>query len=339
MRRCRRAPQRTSGFQRRMHAAARLLRTVGIAAPDRPGAAQCLVAQPKLGLGVFSGSGVAGQPVGYYGPQQVRDARVVGAGGTLQRLLQRGVEPPTIHLVVGHALQCSAPHGAKQSTGNRSTRLPGAVTFRSNPMRIYVTSIIEQGTHEQLLQAGSHYAELYNAYFRSPANASTFDRRDGTPPEPGPHPDRTAQPSCGSAGITGSDASAVRIVKPKRLKRGGRVAAVSLSWGGPGAFPHRYAAGKRQFEQEFGVAVTETAHARREPDWLARNPRARADDLMAALADPNVDAIIATIGGGDSIRLLPRGSLPASVLPLNAGGGGRWGAGTGRGSSVSGPSA
>ncbi len=36
-------------------------------------------------------------------------------------------------------------------------------------MRIYVTSIIEQGTHEQLLQAGSHYAELYNAYFRHPS--------------------------------------------------------------------------------------------------------------------------------------------------------------------------
>ena len=95
------------------------------------------------------------------------------------------------------------------------------------------------------------------------------------------------------------------MIKPKRLRRGGCVAAVSLSWGGPGAFPHRYAAGKRQFEEEFGVAVTETAHALRDPDWLARNPRARADDLMAAFADPNVDGIIATIGGDDSIRLLP----------------------------------
>lgn len=97
----------------------------------------------------------------------------------------------------------------------------------------------------------------------------------------------------------------MRIIKPKRLKRGGRVAAVSPSWGGPGAFPHRYAAGKRQFEDEFGCTVTETPHALREPDWLARNPRARADDLTAAFADPNVDGIIATIGGDDSIRLLP----------------------------------
>ena len=95
------------------------------------------------------------------------------------------------------------------------------------------------------------------------------------------------------------------MIKPKRLQRGSRVAAVSLSWGGPGAFLHRYAAGKRQFEEEFGGAVTETAHALREPAWLARNPRARADDLMAAFADPAVDGIIATIGGDDSIRLLP----------------------------------
>ena len=95
------------------------------------------------------------------------------------------------------------------------------------------------------------------------------------------------------------------MIKPERLRRGGRVAAVSLSWGGPGAFPHRYAAGKRQFEEEFRVAVTETEHALRDPDWLARNPRARADDLMAAFADPGVDGIISTIGGDDSIRLLP----------------------------------
>jgi len=36
-------------------------------------------------------------------------------------------------------------------------------------------------------------------------------------------------------------------IEPARLRRGDTVAAVSLSWGGPGTFPHRYAAGKRQF--------------------------------------------------------------------------------------------
>ena len=105
------------------------------------------------------------------------------------------------------------------------------------------------------------------------------------------------------------------MIKPRRLRRGSRVAAVSLSWGGPGVFPHRYAAGKRQLQEEFGVVVTETAHALREPEWLARNPRARADDLMAAFADPAVDGIISTIGGSDSIRLLPY--LDLSVIRAN----------------------
>ena len=107
----------------------------------------------------------------------------------------------------------------------------------------------------------------------------------------------------------------LEMIKPKRLWRGSQVAAVSLSWGGPGALPHRYAAGKRQFEEEFGVTVTETAHALREPEWLARNPGARAEDLMAAFADPDVDGIISTIGGDDSIRLLPYLDLDVIYRP------------------------
>ena len=43
-------------------------------------------------------------------------------------------------------------------------------------------------------------------------------------------------------------------ITPRRLRPGDTVAAVTLSWGGPGTFPDRYAAGKRQFEQEFGVS-------------------------------------------------------------------------------------
>ncbi|MCC5805756.1 MAG: LD-carboxypeptidase [Opitutales bacterium] len=95
------------------------------------------------------------------------------------------------------------------------------------------------------------------------------------------------------------------MIKPKRLKPGDRIAAVSLSWGGPGKFPHRYEAGKSQFEQEFGVRVVESEHALRDPEWLARNPKARADDLIAAFSDPTIDGIISTTGGDDSIRLLP----------------------------------
>ena len=94
-------------------------------------------------------------------------------------------------------------------------------------------------------------------------------------------------------------------IKPKMLRPGSRIAAISLSWGGPGTVPYRYEIGKRQFEEEFGVTVIETEHALSDPDWLAKNPEARADDLMATFADTTIDGIISTIGGEDSIRTLP----------------------------------
>lgn len=106
------------------------------------------------------------------------------------------------------------------------------------------------------------------------------------------------------------------MIKPKKLRLGDRVAAVSLSWGGPGTYPHRYCAGKRQFEAEFGITVVEARHALRDSEWIARNPKARADDLMDAFQDDSIQGIISTIGGADSIRILPY--LDLDVMRKNA---------------------
>jgi muramoyltetrapeptide carboxypeptidase LdcA involved in peptidoglycan recycling len=95
------------------------------------------------------------------------------------------------------------------------------------------------------------------------------------------------------------------MIKPRKLQPGDKVAAISLSWGGPGTYPHRYEAGKQQLQAEFGLTVIETPHARSDAAWLKCNPRIRAEDLMAAFADPTIKAIISTIGGDDSIRILP----------------------------------
>ncbi len=95
------------------------------------------------------------------------------------------------------------------------------------------------------------------------------------------------------------------MLKPPKLNPGDKVAAITLSWGGAGLLPHRYEAGKRQLEDEFGLTVIETPHALHDPDWISRNPQARADDLMQAFADPSIKALISTIGGEDSIRILP----------------------------------
>ncbi len=95
------------------------------------------------------------------------------------------------------------------------------------------------------------------------------------------------------------------LIKPAKLNPGDKVAAVSLSWGGPGVLPARYQAGKRQLEVAFGVQVVEMPHTLADPDWLHAHPQARAEDLMGAFCDPQVLAIFSTIGGDDSIRTLP----------------------------------
>jgi muramoyltetrapeptide carboxypeptidase LdcA involved in peptidoglycan recycling len=105
------------------------------------------------------------------------------------------------------------------------------------------------------------------------------------------------------------------MIKPEKLSPGDKVAAVSPSWGGPGTFPHRYEAGKRQFERAFDLTVVEMPNALREPGFLAANPKARADDLMQAFSDTSIKGVIATIGGDDSIRLLPH--LDLDVIRKN----------------------
>ena len=97
------------------------------------------------------------------------------------------------------------------------------------------------------------------------------------------------------------------LTKPPRLQVGDTVATVSLSWGGAGddAIRWRYEQGKERLESIFGLRVREMPHTLADPEYVASNPQARADDLMQAFADSEIKAIIACIGGEDSIRMLP----------------------------------
>ncbi len=98
-----------------------------------------------------------------------------------------------------------------------------------------------------------------------------------------------------------------KLIKPPRLKPGDRVATVSLSWGGAGEeeILWRYHQGKERLERVFGLEVVEMPHTLRGADFVYHNPQKRAEDLMAAFADPSIKAIISCIGGNDSIRMLP----------------------------------
>ncbi len=95
------------------------------------------------------------------------------------------------------------------------------------------------------------------------------------------------------------------MLKPPKLNPGDKIATVSLSWGGPSVFPHRYQIGVEQLQKEFDLQVVEMPNTLKDAGWLSRNPKARAEDLMQAFSDPAIKGVIATIGGDDSIRLLP----------------------------------
>jgi len=99
----------------------------------------------------------------------------------------------------------------------------------------------------------------------------------------------------------------IHLNKPKKLKRGDKVATVSLSWGCAGEpdVRWRYDLGAERLRSEFGLQAVAAPHSLRGEAYIRDHPEARAGDLMAAFADPSVKGIIANIGGNDSIRMLP----------------------------------
>ena len=95
-----------------------------------------------------------------------------------------------------------------------------------------------------------------------------------------------------------------RPIRPRRLSPGDVVAVVSPSWGGPQAFPHVFEQGLAQL-RDWGLTIREYPSARASVDRLSGDAKSRAADVNAAFGDPSVRAIVASIGGDDSIRLLP----------------------------------
>lgn len=95
------------------------------------------------------------------------------------------------------------------------------------------------------------------------------------------------------------------FVRPPRLRAGDTLAVLSPSWGGPSRYPHVFDLGLRNLENLFRLKIKGFPTARRDADELDRDPKGRADDINAAFADPEVRAIVASIGGDDSVRILP----------------------------------
>ncbi|WP_152363013.1 S66 family peptidase [Microlunatus speluncae] len=94
-------------------------------------------------------------------------------------------------------------------------------------------------------------------------------------------------------------------LKPGRLREGDTVAVVATSAGLAVPFPRVYQRGLAVLREEYGLEVREYPTTRLGSDQLWRDPAERAADLNEAFADPEIAAIITTIGGSDSIRILP----------------------------------
>ena len=85
------------------------------------------------------------------------------------------------------------------------------------------------------------------------------------------------------------------------------VGIVSLSSGIIGEESVRFEVeiGVRRLE-EYGLRVRFMPHARMGLDYLKAHPEKRAEDLLQAFRDPEIDMILCAIGGDDTYRLLPR---------------------------------
>ena len=96
------------------------------------------------------------------------------------------------------------------------------------------------------------------------------------------------------------------MIKPKRLKRGDKVAIISLSKGllGEKFVEHNLILGKKRLE-EYGLEVVFMPHALKGIEYVAKHPEKRAEDLIHAFEDDSIKGIICAIGGDDTYRTLP----------------------------------
>ncbi len=91
------------------------------------------------------------------------------------------------------------------------------------------------------------------------------------------------------------------LLTPPKVLAGDRIDVVSQSWAGPSVFPEVHEIGLRVLTEVLGLEVVEYPTTRQ----LGASPVERARDLNAAFEDPDIGAILATIGGSDQITVLP----------------------------------
>lgn len=98
---------------------------------------------------------------------------------------------------------------------------------------------------------------------------------------------------------------------PAKPKAGDKVAVLSPSAGLPQLFPYVHERGLRRLRDDLALEPVEYPTTR----TMGASPAARARDIQAAFADPQIAAVLATIGGEDQIKVLRH--LDPDVLRAN----------------------
>ena len=107
----------------------------------------------------------------------------------------------------------------------------------------------------------------------------------------------------------------LEFVTPPPMEPGDRIAVLAPSSGSARDAPHVFELGLERLREVFGLEPVVYPTARQGNEFLAANPRARAADIHAAVQDPEITGIVATIGGYDQLRILKH--LDSDVLRAN----------------------
>ena len=94
------------------------------------------------------------------------------------------------------------------------------------------------------------------------------------------------------------------FVTPPPVERGDRVAILAPASGSAARFPHVLDRGLRVLRERFDLEPVLFPTARRSDEWLYGHPGGRARDVERAFRDPDVGAVLTTIGGNDQVRIL-----------------------------------
>jgi muramoyltetrapeptide carboxypeptidase LdcA involved in peptidoglycan recycling len=100
----------------------------------------------------------------------------------------------------------------------------------------------------------------------------------------------------------------MELTSPRKARAGDKVAVLSPSFAAPGLAPAVHEQALERLTALTGLVPVEFPTTR----LLGASPQQRAADLNAAFADPEIRAVLATIGGEDQISVIPH--LDASLI-------------------------